>query len=380
MQTRRRGARATLGRQPRPAALLRAIAAADHAVDEMIVRSLRGTATPPEDREVQEWRRASARNEAHFQRVARVWTLTGLVDSTRLRAAPPTAAEFLDRAARRTSPATPPAARAPRGGFRRWWGAAAALVVAAAAGVAGHSLREESGVTLGAAEFVTGESQMVTAHLGDGSVVRVAPRSRLRITGVRGRRDVWLDGRAFFVVAKQPGHPFTVHTRLGEAVALGTRFDLDVTQSDLRLATLEGRVALSAAGTRVEVGGTEVVSVVAGAVSAVVRVDSMPANPDWVGDFLAFQATPLAEVARGIGRSYGVRVRIDDPQLAARTVTASFSDESLEDVLGVVCRVVAAHCAIHDRVVEMRPAFGPASPETPRPAPRTAARDLRNRN
>lgn len=334
-------------------------------MDELIVRTLRGISTPAEVSRLGEWRGASRRNEQHYQRIARLWMLVGLVDSAKLQSGSPTAAELLRRAGARPRVPGPSTAW-----LRRWAIAAIALFVAG--GGAGLSWRAASDVTLGAAELVTGESQMVTAQLGDGSVVRVAPRSRLRIGGVPGRRDVWLDGRAFFVVAKQSGRPFTVHTRLGNAVALGTRFDLDVGNDDLRLATTEGRVALSTGGTRVEVGRAEVVSVVAGAVSAVVRVDSVPADPDWVGRFLAFQATPLADVSREIERKYRVRMHIRDPLLAARTVTASFTDESLESVIGVVCRVVDAQCSIQDAGVEMRL----PTPAAPSPLQATATNSV----
>lgn len=321
-----------------------------------MVRTLRGIATAAEVRKLGEWRGASRRNEQHYQRIVRLWMLVGLVDSAKLHSRPPTAAELLMRTGAQPRVPGPSTAWPPR------WATAASVLLVAAGG-AGLARRVASDVTLGAAELVTGESQMVTAQLGDGSVVRVAPRSRLRIGGVRGRRDVWLDGRAFFVVAKQPGHPFTVHTRLGDAVALGTRFDLDVGNDGLRLATTEGRVALSTDGAHVEVGRAEVVSIVGGAVSAVVSVDSVPADPDWVGKFLAFQATPLPDVSREIERKYRVRMHIRDPLLAARTVTASFTDESLESVIGVVCRVVDAQCSIQDTGVEMR--LPPAAAQSP---------------
>jgi ferric-dicitrate binding protein FerR (iron transport regulator) len=75
----------------------------------------------------------------------------------------------------------------------------------------------------------------------------------------------------------------------------------------------------------------------------------------WLGDFLAFQSTPLHEVAREIEAMYGVRVRLPDSALGARTVTAVFSGEPVEQVLTVVCRIVDAHCLFQDSVATIEP-------------------------
>lgn len=310
-----------------------------------------------EENELRAWRRSSLRNEEYYQETARTWMLTGLADPIKRQAVPSAvpAAEGLIARAGRSVPAA-----GPRPGATRhrtlWlsWGIAAAGILAFAGAGAITWWRESAITGLGAAEFVTGESQMVTARLGDGSVVRLAPRSQLRVSGRHGQRDVWLDGRAFFAVAKQPNHPFTVHTRVGDAVALGTRFELRVENDELRLATVEGLVALSAGGVRVEVGRGEVSSVIRGAPPTVVKIDNVLPLLDWVGNFIAFQSTPLSEVGHELERRYGARVHIHEEALADRTVTAWFTDESLEEVVAIICRVVDAQCSIHDSIVDMR--------------------------
>ena len=66
----------------------------------------------------------------------------------------------------------------------------------------------------------------------------------------------------------------------------------------------------------------------------------------WVGRFLAFQATPLTEVAKEIERAYGAKVTIADSALAAQTITNWFSDSSLDEVVRVVCAIVATECTV----------------------------------
>jgi ferric-dicitrate binding protein FerR (iron transport regulator) len=129
---------------------------------------------------------------------------------------------------------------------------------------------------------------------------------------------------------------------------LGTQFDVDARNSDVRLTVVEGKVALAGARggeTRVERG--QQARVVEGrVVPAVVAVPAARDSARWVGRFLAFQGASLQEVARELEQAYGVRVTLADPALASQSVTSWFSDRPLEEVVRVVCSLVAAECAV----------------------------------
>src|SRR5207249_3180081 len=137
----------------------------------------------------------------------------------------------------------------------------------------------------GVDQFVTGTNEMSTVHLRDGSVVRLAPRTRLTVTGREGQRQVTLDGRAYFAVAKDSSSPFRIRTSAGDVTVLGTRFDLEVERDDLRLLVIEGRVALSTpAGERVMTRG-EMTRVAGGNALPVTKVPDVNRLVDWVGNF-----------------------------------------------------------------------------------------------
>ena len=70
---------------------------------------------------------------------------------------------------------------------------------------------------------------------------------------------------------------------------------------------------------------------------------------------LVLQATQLAQVAREVSQRYDVRVQLADPALAERTVTAWFTEEEVEEVLTVICRVVDAHCTRRGDTVSIEP-------------------------
>ena len=55
---------------------------------------------------------------------------------------------------------------------------------------------------------------------------------------------------------------------------------------------------------------------------------------------LEFDETPLAEVLEQLGHRYDVHLRLADTALAAKTLTASFTTESLDDVLAALAPVL----------------------------------------
>lgn len=74
-----------------------------------------------------------------------------------------------------------------------------------------------------------------------------------------------------------------------------------------------------------------------------------------MGQFLVFQSTPLEQVARELEQHYDIRVRVVDEGVAQRTVTAWFTDESVEDVLMMICRVADVHCSLSDGLATIEP-------------------------
>jgi transmembrane sensor len=232
--------------------------------------------------------------------------------------------------------------------------AAAALIAAAFAvpNVVGHP-RSSS---FGADEFVTGPSGVSTVTLRDGSVLRLGPRTRLTVTGRDMQREVRLDGRAFFAVAHMPEHPFRIITAAGTVTALGTRFDLQAQGDNLSVALLEGHVVVSTPGKELPLRAGQATRVVDGVPMPVSRIPDADRLLNWAGNFLAFQQTPLSDVAAELERHFDVHIEITDSSLANRTVTAWFADRTFDEVLRIVCAATLAECLNGGGGVIMRPA------------------------
>jgi transmembrane sensor len=306
-------------------------------LDETIIRFLQGRATSEEATRLAAWRRATAGNERHFQEVAGLWRATAPSGaSTPL----PDTSVVVERARRGRTTAR-----------------VAAFAAVLLLGFAIGELRPggEPAPGLGVGEFVTGPTEMATARLSDGTVVRLAPDSRMRMLESATRREVWLDGKAFFAVAASERHPFVIRTRAGDAHVLGTRFEVQVRDEDLRVAVVEGRVDVGDDDTRIRLDPGQVARARRGVEPVVSNHPNVSGLIGWVGAFIAFESTSLLRVAEELEQRYDIQVHIADPSLNDRTVTAWFGEEDVDSVLAVVCRIADVYCNVRDDVVTIEP-------------------------
>ena len=200
-------------------------------------------------------------------------------------------------------------------------------------------------VAAAARTYETAPGQRDSVVLADGTGVLLGPGSSLRIETGFGdrRRDVHLDGEALFDVRHDDARPFVVHTSAVMIHDLGTTFTVRttngtngtttvaVTQGSVRVArslTSSDSGVVLRAGDR---GTTET-----GQTFKVERGASLDDELAFTRGQLVFRNTPLPVVAESLRRWYGMRVRFTDATLNARTLTASFKDEPLAEVLKVI--------------------------------------------
>lgn len=320
------------------------------AIDELIIRSLQGQATPAEEEQLRAWRNAALENERYYRSQSRAWRLVALIEP----GSGPPPSFTLDAHRHGRSPLPLDHRRGLRFPRRLGWAAAIVALLAATPLALRWASRPEV-PHLAAQEFITGAGERGTTRLNDGTVVRLAPNSRLRVQETGLRREVWLEGHAFFAVSREDGRQFVVRTRAGDAVVLGTRFDVRVEDEAMQVFVVEGRVTHQAGGGAVQVGAMELSRATGGGVPSVEPIDDPELLLSWLGDFLVFQSTPMSEIARELERRYGVRVQLQDSALAQRTVTAWFTDEPLDQVLLIVCRAADAQCQMRDRTISINP-------------------------
>src|SRR5262245_28382876 len=150
-------------------------------VDDLLVKGLLGQLDDLERRHLARWSSESPGNAAYAEQLSRLWDL---VDRA-LPAAPRPAASTIVRAAHERFH--------PR---RRvlWWSAGVAAVITV--GFLANFILRPGPVAPVQSDFVAGSQAPVTLSLEDGSIVRLAPGSRLHFTVTGGERSASLIGTA----------------------------------------------------------------------------------------------------------------------------------------------------------------------------------------
>jgi transmembrane sensor len=203
-----------------------------------------------------------------------------------------------------------------------------------------------------------GERRTVT--LADSSVVLVSPQTTLRVHFSKNERRVTLArGYALFRAAKDPGRPFVVETNRTRVRAIGTAFGVEHHYDSVIVTVEEGRVAVAQAEAlpsasrtsppaEISVGADQQIVVPkVGSMGQVRKVDSRR-ELAWADGHFVFDHDPVAEVVRQFNRFNRVQIKVLDPQLATRPVSAVFNvsdPEAFVIFLESVANIRVAHPA-----------------------------------
>ena len=216
-------------------------------------------------------------------------------------------------------------------------------------------------------ETTTGRGQRAVLRLSDGTRVTLGVMSKLRYSDASsratngGRRDVYLEGTAFFSVAHDSAHPFIVHTVNAVTEDIGTEFIVTAypeTQAT-EVVVAEGSVSI---GTSSSTPASRMVlsrgqlALMRGRDTAqvpAVRDVDLAAYGRWIQGELTFRDTPLRDALVELQRWYDVDLRIGDPSIANSPLTASFAAESLPEALSVISTVMRVRVVRRGRIVTL---------------------------
>ncbi|TDQ11286.1 FecR family protein [Pedobacter metabolipauper] len=189
-----------------------------------------------------------------------------------------------------------------------------------------------------------GEYKKLT--LPDHSVVHLNPNTTLRISqsfGDRIQRNVYLDqGEAFFEVAKDPAHPFIVHTAKLYTKVLGTKFAVH-TQP-------KGLTEVSVSEGKVEVGNSKTVfdALLPGKKLRYYSNDnhwkvsdfSTNAHNQWFEQVVNLDHATFDELASRMKIIYGVQLRTNAAKTDAYIYNMQIrSSRSLDKTLKIICSI-----------------------------------------
>jgi transmembrane sensor len=224
---------------------------------------------------------------------------------------------------------------------RRWSMALGALAASAAALLVMPSI--ETLRFLGA-DAVAAPGELKTVRLADGSRITLNTASALDIDISRRGRHVKLrrGGEAFFDIAKDPAHPFTVDAGPARIRVLGTRFNVRIDADQAIIGVNEGKVRVARAD-----GGTATILVpgqeliVDGQAMQRQALDAF-ASSAWRRREMVVRRTPLRMVVDELNRYRSADIYLFNSALGESRISGVFrtndpkdSVRTLERALGV---------------------------------------------
>jgi len=174
--------------------------------------------------------------------------------------------------------------------------------------------------------------------LSDSTEVFLNSKSMLSFGGSFNIRDreIYLSGEAFFNVSSNAQKPFVVNIDKLQITATGTRFNVSGYNDDNRIeATLEeGHIYVSVEEEKkIYMKAGEQLVYYRDSKEVVLHQVLTNTYTAWKENELRFMDAPLEEVMRKIGRKFNVDIEIENQQISNLKYTATFIDESIEEIL-----------------------------------------------
>lgn len=192
--------------------------------------------------------------------------------------------------------------------------------------------------------IATQPGEIRSVSLGDGSTLVLRGDTRLQVNYGWSLREIDLQrGEAAFEVASHWYKPFVVRSDSIQVVAVGTVFNVAVSDSESTVTLIEGRVDVGAAhqpipdsrltcrAVRLKVG-QKVAYRPDGSRSDIEQADIAQVTA-WQDNQILLQRRPLAELVDELNRAFGDNISIGDPALAGKTVNVSMKVDSREVTL-----------------------------------------------
>lgn len=242
--------------------------------------------------------------------------------------------------------------------IRRLWvrWAAAAAVVGIASVIAflyKPGSKEKSQVV----QTIKGERRQF--KLEDGTTVYLNADSKLSCVFNPESREIWLEGEAYFDVAKDAHRPFTVHAQSLRVTALGTAFNIKAYPGDKRLETtlVEGLVEVveeKHPGKKIRlqplekiefqadmadpknVRPTAVVMPVKLGAPTLKNADSTINETAWINNRLQFDMMRFEDLAKLLERWYNVKIIIQNTKTKNYIFSGSFATETIDQALAAL--------------------------------------------
>ncbi|ASO03972.1 FecR family protein [Arenibacter algicola] len=180
-------------------------------------------------------------------------------------------------------------------------------------------------------------------ELSDGTLVHLNSGTKIKYPVKflnTGKREVFIEGEAYFKVAKDKNHPFVVHSDQVDVEVLGTEFNFSSYKEDTEIKTVlvEGSVSMSNS-----LRPEDQLVLVPGTKGAWNRVShhtheekvDVDLYTGWIKGELVFRDISFLDMAKKLERSYNVVIENNNEPLSGKILNARFhvDIESIDDVM-----------------------------------------------
>ncbi|NOW94217.1 FecR family protein [Mucilaginibacter sp. SG564] len=206
----------------------------------------------------------------------------------------------------------------------------------------------------------TPKSKLV--RMSDGSLAVLKPGSGLKyLRSFHDKREVFLDGEAFFEIHKNPQMPFRVHSHDMVVQVLGTSFTVTSRRNNqnFKVVVNTGKVLVynqkevTKEGKRqheVILTPNQQVTVADKQLSFKKETLAIPLtlSKEMAQKEFTFDNAPLSAVIDRINKDYDVNIEYDKAKLGSISLTISISDRPLDEKVKLICKAINATCQFID--------------------------------
>lgn len=297
---------------------------------ELLVRFLSGEASAQERQQVQAWIDASEENRVQFEEFSLLWHKSAEMKNANLIH---TTQDWQQLKAKINFAQVKPGVKQ-RTLLSQFIRIAAIVIFTLGLGWLSHSIFQS-----GKAEkqlVVSNTIQPSSLTLPDGTKVFLNRNSTITYPEnfEEQTREVALKGEAYFEVVKNSDKPFLIKTIHTTTEVLGTSFNVYENGQSIVVNVVSGKVALYESAQE-----EKKIMMIAGEQGqymngALGKTNNQNLNfLSWKTGVLTFKDTPLPQVIADLNKQYGAHLVIENPELQTCTLTSSFHQQTLNQVL-----------------------------------------------
>ncbi|PTN08164.1 FecR family protein [Mangrovibacterium marinum] len=309
-------------------------------IEPILIKSFAGQASSEDEKRIADWIAASDDNFAEWKRYKALWNKSkALQYSDKI---------DLEKALIATKRRIPQFHKTKSFKLQWWMQAAAVILLSLLFSVTINYFREESKKLVATnvvyQEVKAAYGTQTKVLLEDGTLVWLNSGSKLRFPNTfasQDTRNVELVGEGYFEVYHNPQHPFIVHTRDIGVKVLGTTFNVNAYENTKRVtvALVEGKVSVinERADQKKELLQLHPSEIADYSIDEnkiyYSETENIGRYTAWKDGKIVFLEDSMAEMVGLLENWYNVDIEVQDKSLLRNHFTATFHDESLDQIL-----------------------------------------------